>query len=240
VKYLVQRCSCYLQLSWVLFASVSSAQTVNTTSPGIVTANATSSAIPSPGLLRRDGSYQLRKGDSVELIFALCPEFDQTVTVQPDGYISLKGVGRVPAIGISLADLADAVDTAYKEILNNPKVAASLKDKDIEKPYFIAAGQVVRPGKYDLKSATTLFEAVTIAGGFTDNAKHTQVVLYRQTLDDRYEARVVNVKKLLAQHDLNQDIRLQPGDMLYVPKSTLGNLKPYLPGTNVFLNPLTY
>jgi hypothetical protein len=59
-------------------------------------------------------------------------------------------------------------------------------------------------------------------------------------MDDGYEARVVNIKKLLADHDLNQDIRLQPGDMLYVPKSSLANIKPYFPGTNIFLNPLTY
>jgi polysaccharide biosynthesis/export protein len=241
MKSLVQQTLRYIQLSVFLISSFSYSQTVNKTLPSLAaTQPATSASTPTPGLLRRDVGYQLRNGDTIDLVFALCPEFNQSVTVQPDGSVNLKGVGRVPAIGLSLAELADAIDRSYTEILNNPKVALSLKDKDIEKPYFLAAGQVVRPGKYDLKSATTIFQAVTIAGGFTDSARHTEVVLYRQTLDDRYEARVVNVKKLLASHDLNQDIRLQPGDMLYVPKSRIANIKPYLPGTNVFLNPLTY
>jgi polysaccharide export outer membrane protein len=225
----------------VPLASVATAQTSGPASPAIAPTHSTPSAfVASPVLLKRAAGYQLRKGDSIDLVFALCPEFTQTVTVQPDGYISLKGVGEVTAIGMTLSNLTEAVDIAYKSILNNPQVAISLKDKDIEKPYFIAAGQVVRPGKYDLKSTTTVFQAVAIAGGFTEGAKHSQVVLYRQTMDDGYEARVVNIKKLLADHDLNQDIRLQPGDMLYVPKSSLANIKPYFPGTNIFLNPLTY
>jgi polysaccharide export outer membrane protein len=241
VKFSVRRCFRYLQIVLALPASVAAGQNSSAPNPATLPINLMSAAsVASPVLLKRDVGYQLRKGDSLELVFALCPEFNQSVTVQPDGYISLKGVGDVTAFGLSLADLAKSIDTAYKAILNNPQVVVSLKEKDIEKPYFIAAGQVMRPGKYDLRSTTTVFQAVTIAGGFTDNAKHSQVVLYRQTLADGYEARVVNIKKLLAEHNLNQDIRLEPGDMLYVPKSGLGIIKPYLPGTNVFLNPLTY
>jgi polysaccharide export outer membrane protein len=56
--------------------------------------------------------------------------------------------------------------------------------KDFEKPYFIADGQVARPGKYDLRGDTTLTEAINMAGSFTENAKHSRIVLFRKVDDN--------------------------------------------------------
>ena len=90
--------------------------------------------------------YRLRTGDSFDLDFALSPEFNQTLAVQPDGYVTLKGVGSIFVENQSVPELTETVKGAYAKILHDPVISIELKD--FEKPYFIAAGQVARPGKY--------------------------------------------------------------------------------------------
>jgi polysaccharide export outer membrane protein len=114
--------------------------------------------------------------------------------------------------------------------------------KDFEKPYFIASGQVEKPGKYDLRSDLTVTEGVAIAGGFNDKAKHSQVVLFRPIPGGGYEAKLLNVKKLLATRNLSEDIHLQPGDMLYVPQNALSKIRPFLPTSSMgaYYNPALF
>lgn len=209
--------------------------------PVVATASSASANVSTdPTLVVRGGVYHLRKGDSIDLVFDLCPEFNQTLTVSPDGLISLKAADTIQADGSTLTELATTINSAYRSILNNPHVAISLKAADIERPYFIATGQVTKPGKYDLQSETTVLQALTIAGGFTDVAKTSNVILYRRMAEAQYQPTIVNVKKLLAAREMTSDVYMHPGDMLYVPKSQYGKLKPFIPNTNVFLDPLSY
>ncbi len=193
-------------------------------------------AAPAAQLLRRGAPYRLRQGDVIELTFQLCPEFNQDVTVQPDGQISLRGIDPIKVEGESLTETTASVVHAYTTIMKDPVVAVSLKD--FEKPYFIAAGQVGRPGKYDLRSSLTITEAVAIAGGFNKDAKHSEVVLFRPMGDEKFQSRVVDVKRLLAERDLSQDVHLLPGDVLWVPSSKMSLIRPYIPNSNVFFNPI--
>lgn len=182
-------------------------------------------------LQTRAPRYQLRKSDSFNLEFALSPEFNQTVSVQPDGYITLKAVGTIHAEGLNVPELTEQVRKAYAEILHDPIVTTELKDFD--KPYFIVSGQVSKPGKYDLRSDLTVTQAVAVAGGFTEASMHSQVVLFRPSEDGLTEARLINVKKMLKTRDLTEDIHLQPGDMVYVPQNRISKIARYLPTSSL-------
>src|SRR5438874_32949 len=122
--------------------------------------------------------YRLRKSDVVEIRFTFSPEFDQTATIQPDGFVALRNVKGIFAEGLTIDDFRDLVRVAYSAFLREPEVSIILKD--FEKPFFLAGGQVARPGKYELRSPTTVSQAVAVAGGFNDQAKHSQVVLFRK------------------------------------------------------------
>lgn len=165
---------------------------------------------------------------------------NQTVTIQPDGYVTAKVIGSLRAEGLTIPELTDALKSAYAKILHDPVIAIVLKD--FEKPYFIAAGQLGRPGKYDLRSDLTVTEAVAIAGGFNDRSKHSQVVLFRPAANQMFEARIINVKKLMASRELSEDIHLQPGDMLFVPQNKISSIERFLRAANVgmYVNPLSY
>lgn len=175
--------------------------------------------------------YRLEAGDGFDIGFELSPEFNQSVTVQPDGFITLRGVGDLHVAGQTVPELTQTIRAAYGKILHEPLVSITLKD--FQKPYFIADGQVGRPGKYELRGDTTLTEAVAMAGGFQDSAKHSQVLLFRRVDEQWTSAQIFDVKKMHAKRDLREDPLLRPGDMVFVPKNRISKIKPFLPSSSV-------
>lgn len=199
-------------------------------SPSVAPRSQTASA---PALETRTPRYQLRKSDSFDVDFTLSPEFNQTVSVQPDGFITLKAVGTIHVEGSTLPELTQQIQHAYSGILHDPIVTIELKDFD--KPYFLALGQVSKPGKYDLRSDLTVIQGVAVAGGFTDSSQRTQVVLFRPAANGMTEARIMNVKKMLNSRDIGEDIHLQPGDMIYVPQNRISKISRFLPTSSLGL-----
>ena len=116
---------------------------------------------------------------------------------------------------------------AYSKILNAPVISVVLKD--FEKPYFVADGQLGKPGKYDLRGDMTLTQAIAIAGGFTAASKHSQVLLFRRVSDQWMEAKIINVKAMEKSGKLTEDPLLHPGDMLFVPKNSFSKIEHFLP-----------
>ncbi len=191
-----------------------------------------------PGFQQRYPRYKLEFGDQFDVSFELSPEFNQTVTVQPDGYITLRGAGDVHVAGETVPELTETLRTAYGKILNAPVISVVLKD--FEKPYFIADGQVGKPGKYELRGDTTLTQAIAIAGGFQDTAKHSQVLLFRRVNSDWVSAKIINVKEMQKQGNLHEDPYLHPGDMVFVPKNRFSKIRPFLPSASMGTLTKTY
>lgn len=209
------------------------AQSAQPTLAAVTPDEAHASVSNGPVLSDRTPRYRLRKGDSFELQFAFSPEFDQTVTIEPDGYIALKSAASIHAEGFTVPELTASIAQAYKGILHDPVVTIDLKE--FEKPYFLASGQVGKPGKYELRSDLTVTEGVAIAGGFTESSKHSQVVLFRPSNNGMTEARVIDVKKMLKSKNLAEDIHLQPGDMIFVPQNRISKIQRYLPTSSLGL-----
>ena len=184
--------------------------------------------------------YRLRFSDTLDITFTVAPEFNQSLTVQPDGYVTLKDAGMVVAEGLTVQEFSEAVQRVYRGYLHDPEVAISLKG--FEHPYFVAGGQLVRPGKYELHSDVTVAEAVQIAGGFTQQAKHSQVILFRRVNDDLVETRVLNIKKMLKQNGLREDAHLRPGDFIFVPQNALSKIDRFItrPSMGMYIDPLQY
>lgn len=202
---------------------------------GVVAAATNSSSTPT--FSQRHPRYEIRPGDIFDVSFGYTPEFNQTVSVQPDGYVSLRDVGDIYVAGQTVPQVMSTLTNAYGKILNHPVLSVVLKD--FQKPYFIADGQIGHPGKYELRDDTTLVQAVAMAGGFLSSAKHSQVVLYHRVSDQWAQATLIDVKKMQSEHNLSEDVHLQPGDMLYVPKNRLSKIMPFIPTSNLSMVPKT-
>jgi len=182
-------------------------------------------------LQRRNSRYELSKGDIFDLTFPFTPDFNQTITIQPDGYVTLRNVGDQFVAGKTVPELKELLQTVYARILRNPAINVVLRD--FEKPYFIAGGEVAHPGKFDLRDDTTLTEAIAIAGGFTESSKHSQVLLFRRVSHDWVEVRKLDVKKMFQAGNLTEDLHLQPGDMFFVPQNNISKIKKWIPYTSL-------
>ena len=191
-----------------------------------------------PELHRRNPRYQLGIDDVLQLTFPLTPEFNQTLTIQPDGFITLQGVGDLHVAGQTVPEVTQSIQAAYRKDLHNPMLTVRLVD--FEKPYFVVGGEVGHPGKFELRGETTLVQAVAVAGGFTESSKHSEVWLFRRVSNDWVETQRFDVKKMLKTGDLREDALLRPGDMLYVPKNTLSKIKRFIPVATMglYFNPL--
>lgn len=221
------------------FSLIASAQNTRPTTPSAVPAqtsaapataaqdaNATPAANteqPSQGFGDRYPRYRIGAGDIFDLAFTYSPEFDQTLTVQPDGFVSLREAGDVHVVGLTVAEATQKITAAYSKILRDPVISIALRDFD--KPYFIFSGDVKAPGRYDLRGRTTVTEAVALAGGFLESAKHSEVYLYRRDANDTMQVTKLNVKAMMKHTDLSEDVELKPGDMLFVPQNTMSKLK---------------
>jgi polysaccharide biosynthesis/export protein len=180
-----------------------------------------------PALQSRNPRYRLCASDVIALTFPLTPEYSQTLSVQPDGFITLAGAGDVHVAGLTTQETVPAIQAAYANILHNAIVTIELKD--FNKPYFIVSGQVFHPGKFDLRGYTTATEAVAMAGGFEDSAKHSQVLLFRRVNDSWTEVKNLDLKHILQGHNVNEDPEIRPGDMLFVPQNTISKVKKFIP-----------
>jgi polysaccharide biosynthesis/export protein len=187
-------------------------------------------------LQERNPRYQLGAGDVLDISFTFSPEFNQTVAVQPDGFITLRDVGDLHVQGDTVPQLTEALKGAYGRILRQPVITVVLKD--FEKPHFVVGGQVGHPGKYDLRGDVTVTEALGIAGGLNDRAKQSQILLFRRVSQEWVEVKNIDVKKVYA-GNLQEDIHLRPGDMLLVPQNRFSKVKPFIPTSSVgaYFNP---
>jgi len=184
---------------------------------------------PSPALT--GARRPLCKSDVVAISFIFSPEFDQTVSVQPDGYIALKGGKQLSVEGLTVPELQEAIGHSYAGVLHDPEITIVLQDFD--KPYFIVGGEVNHPAKYELRSDTRVTEAVAIAGGLTNRAKHSQIVLFRKVSDDLVESRLLDVKTMMKSRTLAEDIHLRTGDFLFVPQNFISKIKQFLPTSSM-------
>jgi protein involved in polysaccharide export with SLBB domain len=180
-----------------------------------------------PQLQRRHPRYKLQRDDVISVTFPLSPEFDQnSLTVQPDGYITPQQVGSIYVQGMTVPQVVQVLKTAYSSILHDPIINVDLIN--FQRPYFIVSGQVGKPGQYDLRHETTVAEAIATAGGLAPSAK-TQVFVFHRVSPDWMEVKKLNLKDVLNGKNVNEDAYLAPGDMVFVPEKFITKFRKYVP-----------
>lgn len=178
------------------------------------------------GFADRDQHYRLQPEDKVEVQYRYTPEYNATAALQPDGYISLPLIGEIKLAGLTLDQAATAIKAKAGERLQDPEVIVLLKD--YVKPYFVVAGEVSHPGRFELHGKVSLIEALAISGGMKESAKRTQVVLMRRADEERAEVRVLDVRKLMSPGSVREDLDVHSGDMIVVPRNFISKVEPFI------------
>jgi polysaccharide biosynthesis/export protein len=164
--------------------------------------------------------YIIGPEDVLEITVWRNQDLSKVVAVRPDGRISMPLIGDVTAVGRTPSQLTEEIALRLKEFKENPSIAIVVKEVNSYAVFIL--GEVQKPGKYPLKSKTTLLQGITIAGGFTPTAARNKMVLFRfldnGTGDERMKA---SYDDIVLRDGSRQNVELKPGDTVVVPAETM-------------------
>jgi polysaccharide export outer membrane protein len=175
----------------------------------------------------RNQRYLIQPSDVLEIHYRYSPEFDQTVTVQPDGFVSLQLVGDLKLQSLSIGQAKAAILERASTRLKDPEITVVLKE--FEKPYFVVGGEVNTPGRFEMRGSLTALQAIAMAGGFKSaSAKHSQVILYRRVGPDMAKAEILDLKAAMSPVSTEPLADLHPGDLLIVPQNRISKIERFV------------
>jgi polysaccharide biosynthesis/export protein len=186
----------------------------------------------------RNPRYRLQPSDVLEIHYRYTPEFDQTVTLSPDGFVTLQIVGDLKLRGLTMEEVKAAILDKARRRLNEPEVNLVLKD--FEKPYFVVGGEVGTPGRFEMRGTITAVQAIAMAGGFKSSSKHSQVVLFRKVNPGLFRTELLDLKAAMTGSAEAPNIELLPGDMLMVPQNRISKIERFVKWASfgVYFNPI--
>ena len=179
-------------------------------------------AQPPTGEVTQLNPYKLQVGDVLDIKFPLNPELNEQVTVMPDGTISTAFMMAVPAYGGTTSNLAERLREGYKADLSNPRVSVILRSFAPNRIY--VAGEVVNPGEFiTVGPNLTVSQAIARAGGLKFSADRHKLFILRRGPDDKAAAFSVDYFGVMTARDPSADIHLAQYDLLYVPRTGIGD-----------------
>jgi polysaccharide export outer membrane protein len=138
----------------------------------------------------------------------------RTVTVRTDGKISIPLINDVQAEGLTPLQLKETLTQRLKEFIDAPNVSVVVMEANSFKVFI--SGQVRTPGVYRLRSQTSLIQIISMAGGFTDWANQSKIIIIRNE-NGKEKRMIINYKKIVRGQDLDSNIILKSGDTIIVP-----------------------
>lgn len=164
--------------------------------------------------------YIMGPEDVLEITVWKNADLSKQVQVRPDGRISLPLIGDVSAVGRTAAQLTEEISARLKSYMENPTVSILVREVNSYQIYVL--GEVNAPGKYPLKSKTTLLQAITIAHGFTQVAARNKIVVFRFGKDGEGLHKIkASYDDIVLRDGSDQNIELKPGDQIVVPSETM-------------------
>ncbi len=152
--------------------------------------------------------------DVIEVLVWKNTDLSRIVFIRPDGKISLPLIGDVQASGLTPSELRDSVKVLLRRYKKTPEVSVIVKE--INSLSIFLVGEVLQPGKIQLRSETTLLQVITLAGGFTEFANRKKIVLLRKE-NGRERRFKINYNDILSGENPEGNIILRRGDTILVP-----------------------
>jgi len=206
-----------------LVISTAMAESTSSQAPGFVPGQRTLEAVEKSSLIVTS-DYIIGPEDVLEITVWRNTDLSKVVAVRPDGRISLPLIGDVGAAGRTAAELAGAIAEKLKEFKENPQVSIVVKEVNSYAIYVL--GEISKPGKYPLKSKTTLLQAITLASGFTPAAARNKIVVFRFGEQGGKDIKIkASYDDIIMRDESPQNIQLKPGDTIVVPSETMVLIK---------------
>ncbi len=168
-------------------------------------------------------AYRIQEGDVLRIAFPYERDLNQDdVVVLHDGAVSLIGVDRIELAGLTLTQADSVVTAAYAKDYLEPDLSIMVMETGGRQVYVL--GQVRNPGLHKLpQGGVGIIGAITVAGGFTEDAAKAGTALVRMT-DTGYLVQELDLTNIAAaEYAAIAAVGLEPYDIVYVPRSRMGD-----------------
>ncbi len=190
--------------------------------------------ISAPGLLSQapaalsstQPQYIIQKGDALEIQFYYSAHLNQTVTVRPDGRISLPLVHDISAATLTPKELTEVLKNKYSRTLNDPEISVTVRSFATQKVF--VDGEVQVPGMVNMNSYMTILQAIASAGGLKSSGQSDEVLIIRRNGLQKPFIMTINVEDAQNGVDITQNVQVEPLDIIFVPKSAIANVNTWM------------
>ncbi len=162
--------------------------------------------------------YRLGAGDALRIQVFQSPDLSIEARISESGVISYPLIGVVKVAGLSPGDLERHLAQRLRDgkFLQNPQVTVNVTT--FRSQQVSVLGSVVRPGRYPIETTgTRLSEMLSLAGGLSPTGAEEVVVVTQR--DGRTVRLEVDLARMFAVGDLERDVVMQAGDVIYVGRA---------------------
>lgn len=165
-----------------------------------------------------DQLYKIGAMDTLNVVVWRNPELSATVTVRPDGRISIPLVENVVAAGKQPGDLSREVEAALSKFIRDPVVTVIVNNfQGVTTEQIRIVGEAAKPQSVAFRQNMTLLDVMIQAGGLTDYADGNNAVLVRGA--EQSKSYSIRLKDLLKRGDISANVEIKPGDIIIIPQS---------------------
>jgi protein involved in polysaccharide export with SLBB domain len=169
--------------------------------------------------------YTIQPGDELDIKFFYNPELNETVTVRPDGIISLQLIDEIKAADLKPAELDHKLTDLYSRELRKPVLTVIVRSFSRQRVY--VGGEVIRPGLIVLPAGMTALQAIFQSEGFRETADPAETLVIRKGPGDKPIPLRIDLTAVMDAKG-GADLQLQPDDIVYVPKSAIANTNKFI------------
>ncbi|MFH2145339.1 MAG: polysaccharide biosynthesis/export family protein [Candidatus Omnitrophota bacterium] len=180
--------------------------------------------------------YTLGIGDKIEIVVWRNDDLNKTVTIRPDGNISLPLIGEINAYQLTPAELSGVITAKLGLFIKSPKVSVIVTNFGSRR--ILVLGEVKKPGIYTLSKQLTALEAIGMADGYTDDALLKNTLIVKKPYSANPIILSADLHRVIKNGEFGNDIILEPGDIVYVPTSFLGKIKDFVGFFNANIKPV--
>lgn len=165
-----------------------------------------------------DHLYKIGALDTLNIVVWRNPELSSTVTVRPDGRISLPLVEDLQAADRNPADLSRDIEKALSKFIRDPVVTvvvSGFQGSTTEQIRIV--GEASKPQAVPYRQNMTVLDVMIQAGGLTDYADGNGAVLVRGSEGGKQYS--LRLNDLLKRGDISANVEMKPGDIIIVPQS---------------------
>jgi polysaccharide export outer membrane protein len=182
--------------------------------PGPATDAPSAAVAPAAGWVP-GADYVIGPEDMLQITVWKNEALSRQLPVRPDGKISMPLLHDIQAAGLTPMQLRDKISAGLGEYMPNPEVAVTVLDV---RSYRVSVlGEVNKPGVLQLKSDTSVLEALALAGGFRDFASPSKIMILRKDASGTTHKIPFNYNRVVKDNRSQDNVTLKSGDVVVVP-----------------------